>query len=64
VWQVRGDGLCGPLRISAISAFKTSALNAEIVEIRRDRVYEATINVKNFFRHTFVLTPAAPMNLV
>jgi hypothetical protein len=37
-------------------------LNAEDAEVRRDRIYEATIDVKNFFRHTFVLTPAAPMN--
>jgi len=35
---------------------------AEITEIRRDRIYEATIDVKNFFKHTLVLTPAAPIN--
>jgi hypothetical protein len=28
----------------------------------RGHIYEATIDVKNFFKHTFVLTPAAPMN--
>ena len=26
------------------------------------RIYEVTIDVKNFFKHTFVLTPAAPLN--
>src|SRR5215216_3496412 len=49
--------LCGPLR-----SLRKNILNAEIAEGRRDRIYEATMDVKNFFRHTFVLTPAASMN--